>query len=76
MNINEYNAQKREQIERRNNPLKDFGIVCDKLLFGNDENKQECGGRMMVDTSQSFTSNPPKYQTTCDKCGNVDYVLQ
>ena len=36
---------------------------------------KKCGEKVYVDTSAIYTSNPPMYQYTCPKCGNVSYVF-
>ena len=34
-----------------------------------------CGTKMVADTSEVYTSNPPQYKYRCPKCGNVEYGL-
>lgn len=74
MTPEEYNEKRRKDIEARNNPIKDFGIKCNKLLSAKDKNEQECGGRMLVDTSVQLMSNPPQYSIQCEKCGRTGYI--
>ena len=33
----------------------------------------KCGAKMLPDTSQVFTSIPPKYMYICPECGNSEY---
>ena len=33
----------------------------------------KCGAKMVADTSQVFTSYPPKYLFKCPSCGNTEY---
>ena len=33
----------------------------------------KCGGGMCRNETMVFTSNPPKYEYQCNKCGNVEY---
>jgi DNA-directed RNA polymerase subunit M/transcription elongation factor TFIIS len=63
--LEEYNAERRAEIERRSDSrTKPSGVACPK-----------CGEEMIVDMSMLYTSSPPQRMVVCMACKHQSYIV-